>query len=273
MSDETLQAQRWEAIGRLAGGVVHDFNNLLTGVMLYCDLLFASLDAGDRRRRYVDEIRSATVQASGLVRQLMIFARSQTAVPRLLCLNDIVVEMQAILTRLIGANIELELKLDPQLNLVVIDQAQAQQVVLNLVLNARDAMPEGGRIVVETSNCQFQPVPGSRATSGFPCVLLAVNDNGHGMDADTRQRLFEPFFTTKNAGRGTGLGLTTVQGIVSSNRGLIHFESEPGRGTRAMILLPRISFAADTKAEAAQSPDSRLSAPISQQVKKEEPLL
>jgi two-component system, cell cycle sensor histidine kinase and response regulator CckA len=237
-----LQDQRWEAVGRLAGGVVHDFNNLLTGVMLYCDLLLGSLDVRDRRRRYAEEIRSAIVQAAGLVRQLLVFARPQATSACLLSLNEVAVAMRDLLTRLIGENIMLDLHLDPELGVVNIDRTQVQQILLNLVLNARDALPHGGRITVETSNCRFKPVAGmiaSGAPPAFPCVLLAVVDNGHGMDAETRQHLFEPFFTTKNAGQGTGLGLTTVRSIVTTNRGLIHFESEPGRGTRVMILLPR----------------------------------
>lgn len=241
-----LQSQRWEAVGRLTGGVVHDFNNLLTGVMLYCDLLLSSLDQRDRRRRYADEIRSAIVQATGLVRQLLVFARPQASPPRLLSLNEIATAMHDLLSRLLGENIKLELQLEPELGAVSIDQAQAQQILLNLVLNARDALPEGGRITVETRNCKFQPVSGAATTAGlplFPCVLLVVGDNGRGMDAETRERLFEPFFTTKNAGQGTGLGLTTVRSIVTTNRGLIHFESESGRGTRVMILLPRATAA------------------------------
>lgn len=247
-SDDLLQAQRWEAVGRLAGGVVHDFNNLLTGIMLYCDLLLSSLDGRDRRRRYADEIRSAVMQATGLVRQLLVFARPHPTDARTLCLNDIAVAMRDLLTRLIGENIALDLNLDPELGVITIGQAQAEQVLLNLVLNARDALPNGGRISVETSNCRFQPVAGTIASNHlppFPCILLVVGDDGHGMDAKTRQRLFEPFFTTKNSGKGTGLGLTTVQSIVTTNRGLIHFESEPGRGTRAMILLPRVDPSAD----------------------------
>jgi signal transduction histidine kinase len=253
--ENLLQTQRWEAVGRLAGGVVHDFNNLLTGVMLYCDLLLTSLDTRDRRRRYADEIRSAVVQATGLVRQLLVFARPQATPARLLCLNQVATAMRDLLARLIGENIALDLHLDPELGDVKIDQAQAQQILLNLVLNARDAMPNGGRITVETSNCKFQPVVGSTATGAmvpvglpnFPCVLLVVSDNGRGMDAITREHLFDPFFTTKNAGQGTGLGLTTVRTIVTTNRGLIHFESEPGRGTRVMVLLPCASQPADPR--------------------------
>jgi two-component system, cell cycle sensor histidine kinase and response regulator CckA len=249
----------------LAGGVVHDFNNLLTGVMLYCDLLLSDLDACDRRRRYADEIRSAIVQATGLVRQLLVFARPQAAAVRMLCLNDVARAMQDLLVRLIGENIALDLHLDSELGFVKIGQAQAQQVLLNLVLNARDAMPEGGHITIETSNCKFQPVATTIASGGtpiFPCVLLVVSDNGHGMNAETRQRLFEPFFTTKNAGQGTGLGLATVRSIVTTNRGLIHFESEPGRGTRAMILLPRATVSADsTVLDGTATPDSGASSP------------
>jgi signal transduction histidine kinase len=245
--EDLLQTERWQAVGRLTGSVVHDFNNLLTGVMLYCDLLLSGLNPLDLRlRSYTEEIRSAIMQASGLVRQLLVFARPKTADVRPLCLNQIAQAMQDLLTRLLGENIELELRLDPGLGLVEIDPAQAHQIFLNLILNARDAMPAGGRIIVETSNCKFQSVGGSVPTqpSAFPCVLLTVGDNGCGMDAKTRQRLFEPFFTTKSSGKGTGLGLTTVRGIVTTHRGLIHVESEPGRGTRVMILLPRASACA-----------------------------
>jgi signal transduction histidine kinase len=247
--ENLLQAQRWEVMGRLAGGVVHDFNNLLTGVMLYTDLLLSSIDPRDRRRRYAQEIRSAIVQASALVRQLLVFARPQKLQSRALSLNQIAEDMKDLLSRLIGENIALDFKLDPDLGLLQIDQAQAQQIILNLVLNARDAMPEGGRIVVETSNCSFQGLARSTvaqsAAKAFPCILFTVSDNGCGMDAKTRQRLFEPFFTTKNAGNGTGLGLTTVRTIVTANRGLIHVESEPRRGTRVMILFPRAAQTAD----------------------------
>ncbi len=249
--EPALQAQRWEAVGRLAGGVVHDFNNLLTGVMLYCDLLLSSFDARDRRRRYAEEIRGAIIQATGLVQQLLVFARPQALQVCSLCLNEIATSMRNLLVRLIGENIELELHLDPDLALVKIDHAQAQQILLNLVLNARDALPDGGRITIETSNCKFQPVAGAPVgTSAFPCVLLVVGDNGCGMDFKTRRRLFEPFFTTKSSGKGTGLGLTTVRGIVTTNRGLIHLESEAGHGTRAMILLPRALSAAVSEHEA-----------------------
>jgi len=267
-----LQAQRWETVGRLAGGVVHDFNNLLTGVTLYCDLLLSSLDARDLRHRYAEEIRSAVLQATGLVRQLLGFARPQAARVGALCLNQTAQGMQDLLTRLVGEHISLELHLDPDLGLVKIDQVQAQQILLNLVLNARDALPAGGRIVVETSNCKFQTVAGfmvEKHGAEFPCVLLAVGDNGRGMDAKTRQRLFEPFFTTKSASKGTGLGLTTVRSIVTTNCGLIHVESEPGRGTQVMILFPRACESADADLlDTAYSHSDPSSTPL-QEIKKE----
>jgi signal transduction histidine kinase len=213
------------------------------------------------------------VQASGLVQQLLVFARPQAAQARALCLNQIAAAMQDLLTRLIGENIVLELHLDPNLGLVKIDQAQAQQIFLNLVLNARDALPAGGRIIVETRNCEFQtvtgPMPAQRGAVAFPCVLLMVSDNGRGMDAKTRQRLFEPFFTTKSSGKGTGLGLTTVRSIVTTNRGLIHLESEPGCGTRVMVLLPRASQHTDPEFLDTASPHSEPSPTPFQELKKE----
>ena len=250
VDEDALQTLRWDAIGRLTGGVVHDFNNLLTGVMLYCDLLLSSMDSRDLRRRYADEIRAAVIQASGLVRQLLVFARPQSSGTRVLSLNELALSMKDLLARLIGENIELELSLDPELGAVEIDQAQAQQVLLNLVLNARDAMPAGGKITIETRNCAFQPVEclSQKDTPQFPCVLLIVADNGLGMTDETRRRLFEPFFTTKNNGQGTGLGLTTVRSIVTTNRGLIHFESAHGRGTRVLILLPRAAQSVEDSA-------------------------
>lgn len=273
IDENLLQSQRWEAIGRLAGGVVHDFNNLLTGVMLYCDLLLSSFDPRDRRRRYADEIRTAVAQAAGLVGQLLVFARPPATSERAISLNEIAVAMRDLLGRLIGENIELDLQLDPDLAMVSIDQAQAQQVILNLVLNARDALPNGGHITIETSNCKFQSLAGTN-TPAFPCVLLVVGDNGQGMTRETRQRLFEPFFTTKNAGRGTGLGLTTIRSIVTSHRGLIHIESEPGRGTRVFILLPRTSTLVGQQVSAASNFSVPASAPMhaNQQEKKESQL-
>lgn len=235
------EAQRLEAIGRLAGGVAHDFNNLLTGVLLYCDLLIASLDPGHRGRNYAEEIRKAGFQAAGIVRQLLAVARPTTSQARVLCLNEIVEGMRNLLSRLIGENFELSFHLDSQLGLVNIDPSQAQQILLNLVLNSRDAMPQGGKISIETRNCKVQVLPdaasGSSVASTLPCALFVVSDNGPGMDESIRARVFEAFFTTK-AGKGTGLGLSTVHDIVTTSGGLIFVDSRLGQGTRVSVLLP-----------------------------------
>ena len=238
------QAERLEAVGRLAGGIAHDFNNLLTGVLLYCDLLLAGLEADHPLRRYAEEVRGASVQATGLVQQLLAVARPRNAAPLLLSLNEIAEGMRTLLIRLIGENIELRFHLDPNLGAIKMDPAQAQQVLLNLALNARDALPNGGRITVETRNGKLQILTGSKtgknSAGALPCALFVVSDNGGGMDAETRQHLFEAFFTTKATGKGTGLGLATVHDIVTGAGGLIHVASAPGRGTRVTVLLPLV---------------------------------
>jgi PAS domain S-box-containing protein len=240
------QAERLESVGRLAGGVAHDFNNLLTGVLLYCDLLLAELDAGNSLRRYVEEIRGAGMQAAGLVQQLLAVTRPQNGAPHLLSLNAVAQQMRDLLSRLIGENIELCFHLDPNLGLVRMDTTRAQQILLNLVLNARDAVTEGGRIVVETSNSKmqiFESMLGNHSGPTLPCAMFVVSDNGKGMDADTQKRLFEAFFTTKIAGSGTGLGLAIVHDIVTGAGGLIHVDSGPGCGTRITVLLPLVTGA------------------------------
>ena len=235
------QAERLEAMGRLAGGVAHDFNNVLTGVLLYCDLLIASLEPSHRASKYADEIRKAGLQATGLVRQLLSVARPRSSEPRPISLNEIADGMRNLLDHMIGGDIELRLNLDPDLGLTRMDPTQAQQILLNLVLNARDAMPSGGQITIETGNCRVQVLAprgiGPCRNPDLPCALLAVEDNGVGMDESVRSHLFEPFFTTK-AGKGTGLGLTTVHDIVTTNGGLIHVDSKPACGTRISVLLP-----------------------------------
>jgi two-component system cell cycle sensor histidine kinase/response regulator CckA len=240
-------AERLESVGRLASGVAHDFNNLLTGVLLYCDLLLAGLDSGNSLRRYVEEIRSAGTQATELVRQLLAVARPQNGTPHLLCLNRIAQQMRDLLGRLIGENIELRFNLDSNLGLVKLDTTRARQILLNLVLNARDAVTEGGRIVVETSNCKmqiFESMLGNHSGPTLPCAMFVVSDNGKGMDADTQDRLFQEFFTTKSEAHGTGLGLAMVHDIVTGAGGLIHVDSSPGSGTRITVLLPLVPEAA-----------------------------
>lgn len=237
------QAQRLETVGRLAGGIAHDFNNLLTGVLLYCDLLMASLEPGNRVRKYAEEIRNAGMQATGLVRQLLNVARPANLAPQLLSLNEVVQGMGNLLHRLIGENVEIELHLDPKLGLIRIDPTHAQQILLNLVLNARDAMPAGGKIQVETGNGKIHVFTGpdcALSEAALPCAVFVVTDNGTGMDAATRDHLFEAFFTTKGR-KGTGLGLATVHDIVSGNGGLIHVDSTQGKGTRITVLLPLAS--------------------------------
>jgi len=206
-------------------------------------LLMANLEPCHRVRKYAEEIRKAGIQATGLVRQLLAVARPTNCEPRLFSLNDMAEGMRNLLVRLIGENIELKFKLDAKLGLIKMDPTQSQQILLNLVLNARDAMPGGGQITVETSNCKVQVltdpgIAGSNLAS-LPCALFVVGDNGSGMDAATRAHLFEAFFTTK-AGKGTGLGLATVYDIVTSNGGLIHVDSAPGCGTRISVLLPLV---------------------------------
>ena len=245
-------SDRLQFLGRVAGGVAHDFNNLLSGVLLYCDLLLTKLDRDDRARKYAEEIRNSVMQATGLVRQLLSAAKPQRSEPRLISLNEIADGMRNLLAHLLGENIDLTFRLDRGLGLIKIDPAQAQQIILNLVLNARDAMPHGGEILVETRNCRVQVLPnGERADfnrTSLPCALLVVEDNGAGMDAATRAHAFEPFFTTKDD-KGTGLGLATVHEIVTTSGGLIHVDSEPGRGTRMSILLPLQPTAASSSGE------------------------
>ena len=236
---QLFEAQKMEAIGRLVGGVAHDFNNLLTGILLYCDLLLAGIDPGSRLKKHADEIHLAAEQGAALIQQLLAVARKQVVEPKVLSLNDVVSGMKNLLERLIGENIELTADLAEDLGRVRVDPAQAQQLILNLVLNARDAMPDGGRIVVTTCN---RDVPGQPV--GLQGVSLAVKDTGCGMDAATRARLFEPFFTTKSPGRGNGLGLSTVQSIVKHAGGWIGIESEPGRGTEVTLVLPLVEEAA-----------------------------
>jgi PAS domain S-box-containing protein len=240
------EAQKMEVVGRLVSGVAHDFNNLLTGIMLYCDLLIAGLDRDSRQMRHAEEIRMAGEQGAALIRQLLAAARQQSIEPKVLSLNEIVLKTQNLLSRLLGEKYELMLDLGNDLAMVKNDAAHVEQVLLNLVLNARDAMSGGGPIHVRTGNRNQRSGEQSpnRSTSG---VFLSVKDSGCGMTADTRAHLFEPFFTTKAKGRGTGLGLSTVHNIVTSNGGSVEVDSEPERGTQVTVLLPRLSELRDEK--------------------------
>ncbi|MDD2903099.1 MAG: ATP-binding protein [Syntrophales bacterium] len=238
---QLVQAQKMEAVGRLAGGVAHDFNNLLTAILGYSEMLFLELPENDPRRQYAAEIINTAEHASALTRQLLAFSRKQLTQPRLINLNELVADMEKMLRRLLGEDLDLITLLDPALGAVKADPGQMDQVIINLAVNARDAMPRGGRLTIETENVlldeayareHLEAVPG-------PYVLLTVSDTGSGMDAATQAHIFEPFFTTKEPGKGTGLGLSTVFGIVQQNGGHLWFSSEPGIGTTFKIYLPR----------------------------------
>jgi PAS domain S-box-containing protein len=237
------QAQKMEAVGRLAGGVAHDFNNLLTVIRGYSELLLGRLGPHDAMRKDMEEVKKAADRASGLTRQLLAFSRRQFIAAKVVDLNALVANMDGMLRRLIGEDIvELCAELDPVAGAIKADPGQIEQVIMNLVVNARDAMPKGGRLTIETRNVTIGTGARLDAVGVEPgsYVLLAVRDTGHGMDAETRSHLFEPFFTTKEKGKGTGLGLSTVYGIVKQSGGSIVVESAPGRGATFRIYFPRV---------------------------------
>ncbi len=247
--DELYQSRKMEAIGRLAGGISHDLNNLLTAIAAYADLLLMDIPETDPSSLQVTEIRNAVEQAASLTGQLLAFSRKQVLRPRLFELNEIIDSMEGLLRRLIGEKIELNIVLLADPGRVKADPAQLEQAILNLVVNGRDAMPEGGTLTIETADVNLdegQAREGMDLSPG-PYVMLAVTDTGCGMDEEVRSRIFEPFFTTKERHEGTGLGLSTVFGIVKQSKGGISVVSSPGSGTTLKIYLPRVT---DASAEA-----------------------
>jgi CheY-like chemotaxis protein len=231
-----------EAIGRLAGGVAHDFNNLLTAIIGYSDIMMMRLASHEPLYRYVEQISKAANRAALLTRQLLTFSRRQVYQKRPLHFNAVVLEMEKMLRPLIGEDIQLTTRLAPQLGYVYADLGHLQQLVMNLVVNARDAMPQGGTLRIETTNVELESVQGARylGTPAGSYVMLSVQDSGAGMDTEVMSHLFEPFYTTKEPGKGTGLGLAVVYGILEQEGGDIEVQSVPGAGSTFKIYLPRV---------------------------------
>jgi two-component system cell cycle sensor histidine kinase/response regulator CckA len=254
LEDQVRHAQKMEAIGRLAGGVAHDFNNLLTVITGYSELLLIDPQLSESTRSALEEIKKAAERGGTLTRQLLVFSRKQKLTPQTVNLNDLVANMEKMLTRLIAENIELVTVLQPDLGMVRTDAGQLEQVIMNLVVNARDAMPEGGKLLIETGNVSL-PAQQLDLKTG-PYVRLAITDTGIGMNAETQSHIFEPFFTTKEPGKGTGLGLATVYGIVKQSGGAINVYSEPGRGTTFRVYLPRVDQQTEVVAPQRAAPQS-----------------
>ena len=244
LEEQLTQSQKMEAVGQLAGGIAHDFNNLLTVITVYSALLLEDMGDDDPKSQDVREIRGAAERASVLTRQLLAFSRKQVIQPRRINLNDVIAGVGRMLPRLLGEDITIETATDPTLSLIHADPGQIEQVLVNLSVNARDAMPDGGRLRISTSNGTFEPEEkqdGSRFdVTSKRCAVLSVSDTGTGMSPEVLRRVFEPFFTTKGMGKGTGLGLSTVYGIVNQSGGEIRVYSEPGEGTTFNIYFPAL---------------------------------
>ncbi|MEP6781461.1 MAG: PAS domain S-box protein [Gemmatimonadaceae bacterium] len=242
LEEQYFQAQKMEAVGRLAGGVAHDFNNLMAAILGYCELLLEEIPADSRHVHDLREIEKAGLRAAGLTRQLLAFSRKQIVEPTVLDLNAVVTDMQSMLARLIGEDITMEMRSEHGLARVKADRGQIEQVVMNLAVNARDAMPDGGTLTIRTANIELDanyPKTHLKVEPGH-YVVLTVSDTGTGISAETQKRLFEPFFTTKEVGKGTGLGLATVHGIVKGSGGSVRVYSEVGLGSAFAVYLPAI---------------------------------
>jgi nitrogen-specific signal transduction histidine kinase/ActR/RegA family two-component response regulator len=259
LEDQLRRAQKMEAVGQLAGGVAHDFNNLLMVIQGYSEVMLARLDPAEPLRKNAEEIQKATERAASLTRQLLAFSRMQVLRPKILDLNAVLAEMGKMLPRLIREDIELRIVPGASLGSVKADQSQIEQVILNLLVNARDAMPRGGKLTIETASAELNDEYARGHTGVRPgkYAMLAVSDTGVGMDSETQAHIFEPFFTTKELGKGTGLGLATVYGIVKQSSGWIWVYSEVGKGTTFKIYLPQV----DERVQPPESSKTRSLAP------------
>jgi len=272
LEEQFRQAQKMEAVGQLAGGIAHDFNNMLSVIIGYSDLLQERFDSGPARKG-IDEVKKAAQRAASLTRQLLAFSRRQVLSPRVLNLNSVIDNLSKMLRHMIGEDIELRVVSGSSLGSVKADPVQIEQVIMNLAVNARDAMPQGGKLIIATSNADLDEAYASQHPSVRPgsYVLLSVSDTGCGMSEGTMLHIFEPFYTTKGPGQGTGLGLSMVHGVVNQSEGCIWVYSEPGKGTTFKIYLPRVDEAPSLEQPKVEHPIARGSETILL-VEDEEPL-